>query len=508
LYAALVVTSLVAGVASSGVQGNPDKDVLSISAPFEFTSHDPAKDGYIYSRMQVAETLTQANTQGEVQPLLATEWHVDNGHKTWTLTLRDGVTFHDGSPMDAVAVANSLNIAFAKPGPLQKAPIVGISAEGGKVVIKLEKPYSPLLATLAHYSTVILAPTAYDEAQQAIAIQATGPYQVEEFAPPHKLRVRQFAGYWGGRPGIVAAEYLTGHRAESRALQAKSGQADIVYTLDPASLNLLERESTVTVHSDHIPRTILVKVNSGHPFLKDVKARQALSLAIDRTGISNSIIRVPGSEANQLVPSALADWHVKALPPASQNREKAKQLLMELGWQDSESGTLVRDSQPFELTLITYADRPELTVVATALQAQWQELGVKVNVSVGNSSDIPRMHQDGSLELALIARNFGLIPDPLAVIQADFADAKGGDWGGMNWDNAEVRELLTRLPEETDPAAYRQASQRVAGILAESLPLIPVTFYTQQTAVNQRVKNFRFDPFERSYFISEMELAQ
>ena len=108
----------------------------------------------------------------------------------------------------------------------------------------------------------------------------------------------------------------------------------------------------------------------------------------------------------------------------------------------------------------------------------------------------------------MIARNFGLIPDPLAVIQADFADAKGGDWGGMNWDNAEVRELLTRLPEETDPAAYRQASQRVAGILAESLPLIPVTFYTQQTAVNQRVKNFRFDPFERSYFISEMELAQ
>ena len=80
----------------------------------------------------------------------------------------------------------------------------------------------------------------------------------------------------------------------------------------------------------------------------------------------------------------------------------------------------------------TFPDRPELPLLATALQAQWKAVGVELKVAVGNSSEIPAGHQDGSLQLGLYARNYALVPDPLVTLLGDLAPA-GADWGVMNW---------------------------------------------------------------------------
>ena len=80
----------------------------------------------------------------------------------------------------------------------------------------------------------------------------------------------------------------------------RTGQADIVYNLDPAAVSMLRTDSNVNVISDRIPRTTLVKLNSGHPILSDVKVRQALSLAIDRKGIASGVMRISNISADQL----------------------------------------------------------------------------------------------------------------------------------------------------------------------------------------------------------------
>jgi peptide/nickel transport system substrate-binding protein len=485
-------------------------NTLSISAAFEFTSLDPSKNGYIYSRMQVLETLLDVDANGVLIPAIATQWRVSEDAKTWTFQLRDGVRFHDGSLLDAAAVVNSLEIAQKKHGALRNAPIMTIRAlDRHSIAITLSRPYTLLGAVLANYANSILSPAAYGKDGEVLALSGTGPYQLYQFSPPHKLVVEKFDGYWGKLASIPYASYLTGHRSESRVLQARTGQADIVFGLDPASLMSLKHLPSLTLYSNAIPRTIVLKMNSGHRFLNDVRARQALSLAINREGIAKGILRTPGSETAQIMPSSMANWHLEGVTAQTEaSAGTPESVLTALGWSKNAEGILERNGERFELTLITYADRPELTAVATAIQAQWQAVGVSTKVEVTNSSAIPMGHQDGSLEVALMARNYGFIADPLGVMLSDFGSNGGGDWGAMNWNNPDISALLSALERISDPYQYRTIAQRSAQLIYDERPVIPVTSYVQQTSVNKRVQGFRFDPFERSFYLNEMEFVK
>ncbi|SHI20866.1 ABC transporter substrate-binding protein [Ferrimonas marina] len=477
-------------------------NTLLVSGPFEFTSQDLAKDGYLYTRMQVAETLVAVDAQGQAVPMLATDWQVNDNQ--WRFTLRQGVRFHNGQPLTAKQVKHSLDIALTKPGPLQQVPIEAIETDEQDLLVTLTAPYRPLPAVLAHYSTAILSADSYDADGQVIQLYATGPYQTARLAPPHKLETRRFEEYWGQAAAIEFVHYLTGHRAESRALQARTGDADLVYTLDPASLEQLGRSKGLSVHSESLPRTLLLKLNSAHRFLDHPDSRRAISLALDRTGIAEQVIRVPGSEANQLFPPSLSGWHQPDWPALEQDLDTARTLLAKQGWQMGPTGLLKRGSDRFELRLVTYADRPELTVLATAIQAQLRELGISVLISVDNASAIPSGHHDGSLEMALVARNYALVPDPLVVLQEDSASPMGSDWGPMGWHSPAMAHGLSRMAQSEDTSEYWALAEQVSELLMEELPLIPVAFYTQQISVNDRVKGFQFDPFELNYRLSEM----
>jgi len=159
---------------------------------------------------------------------------------------------------------------------------------------------------------------------------------------------------------------------------------------------------------------------------------------------------VPGTEANQLVPPSLEAWHVEDLPPIRHDPARARELLNELGWQRGADGILMRDGRRFELEMITYADRPELIVIATAIQAQWRSVGIDLSVGVVNSSGIPRKHLDGTLETALVARNYGNIADPLGVFHNDYGDGGNGEWGGY-----ELAERRTARADSSDDALHR-----------------------------------------------------
>ena len=122
--------------------------------------------------------------------------------------------------------------------------------------------------------------------------------------------------------------------------------------------------------------------------------------------------------------------------------------------------------------------------------------------SVGNSSDIPAGHRSGSLDMGLVARNFGTTPDPTATMVGDYTNG-GGDWGAMNWRDPALDAALGRLAAgAADPGADRAI---VATRLQTSLPVIPVVWYRQTIAVSNRVRNVTIDAFERSYRISDIQ---
>jgi peptide/nickel transport system substrate-binding protein len=505
----LIILAFV-GLAAYGVyQRHLSEQVphLAISGPFEFHGLDLSKDGFIYSRLGVTESLTAISPDGTVQPLLATAWEQSADGLTWRFKIRHDVHFHDGSLLDAEAVRKSLEYAKQKPGVIAHTPIQSIAARGDSLVITLTKPYTPLLTVLAHYTLGIVAPSSFDDEGNIRQLIATGPYQIGQLQPPHRADVVKFSGYWGAPARIDSLSYLAGHRSESRTLLVESGQADVAYSIDPVNRDTLKKSSNVTVNSYTLPRTILLKLNDSHPFFNTKETRRAMSLALDRKGIAQAVLRVPGSEAYQLFSEAQADWHLKDVVRA-QNLQLADKLLRQQGWQRNSDGWLVRDGKMFAVTLVTYADRPELPVLATTIQNQLAQVGIKVNVSIDNSSAIPSMHHDNTLEMALLARNFGTLGTPLPLLYNDFSSPKGSDWGQMNWYSAQVHQLLEQLISEKSEQIDREKSQQVARILQDELPVIPIAYSHQMVAVNKRIRGFKFDPFEINYHFAEMSIDE
>ncbi|MAY88976.1 MAG: ABC transporter substrate-binding protein [Pseudooceanicola sp.] len=477
-------------------------DTLDVVAQFEIQSPEPSTSGYIFTRMGVAETLINADPEGALTPGLATEWATSEDGLSWTFTLRDGVQFHDGSAMTADTVASALDIARAKPGPLAKTPVTGIEAGDGTVVMTLSEPFAALPAYLAHYSAQILAPAAYGADGAGVRVIGTGPYRITDLAPPLGLKAEAFADYWGSAPHVPMVSYAAVSRVETRALMAESGEADFVFGLDPASVARLDMSEAATVHSVAIPRTLLMKVNASHPALSEPEARQALSLAINREGIAKAVLRYPEG-ATQLFPPSVGDWHDANLAPLAYDPEAAKALLADLGWTAGSDGILTRDGERFAVTLTTYPDRPELPLVASVLEQQFRAIGVELTINTTNSSEISSGHQDGSLDLGLIARNFGLIPNPVGTVRSDYAPT--GDWGAMGWQNDEIVELA-RAVGRGDGGDTERA--RIAEILQTELPVIPIAWYRQTLAVAKGVEGAVIDPWERTFGLQDLKLAQ
>lgn len=482
---------------------------LRVVAPFHVESLEPSRDGFNFTRMGVAETLVGADDGGLPVPQLASAWTLSDDRLTWRMTLRAGATFHDGTPVTAEAVATSLRRARAQPGPLANAPLTSIAADGpGVVELRTSTPFTPLLAFLAESSSQILAPASWDEAGAVRRLIATGPYRLVGFQPPFRFEVERFDAWNGGPPPAIArAVYESVARAETRALMAESGRADLIFTLDPAGTDRLRRSPRVEVRVMPIPRTQTLKLNAGSPLFADVRARQALSHAIDRQGIARGILRSPETAATQLFPPTLAEWHAPALAPLRRDVAEARRLLAEAGWTAGPGGILVREGRPFRFTLRTFSTRPELPVVAAAIQESLREVGIDMQVAVVVPSEIPAGHRDGTLEAGLMARNFSLVPDPIGTLLSDFGP-QGGDWGAMGWSSSELVALLAALGRSTDPAERAALRARTSAILQAELPVIPVVWYDHRVAISRRLANVSVDPLELSYRIAAIRWAE
>jgi peptide/nickel transport system substrate-binding protein len=144
-------------------------------------------------------------------------------------------------------------------------------------------------------------------------------------------------------------------------------------------------------------------------------------------------------------------------------------------------------------------------VLATAIQAQWRQIGVELAVSVGNSSEIVSKHRDGTLQVGLLSRNFSLTPDPLGTLSSDFGP-KGGDWGAMNWSSSELTSALQTLESGK---ASQSDNQQLHGVilrhLQQELPVIPVAWSELVVASSKRLTHLYVDPYELSYHLAELE---
>lgn len=505
LTLALALAATTACSTTSSTAQEPDR-TLRIAGPFEVHSLDPTADGEVFTRLQVTETLVTSDLDGQIVPGLATSWAATPDGRTWTFELRQDVTFHDGTPLTPDAVVASLEkVAATTASPLADLPVAAIRAEPAAVVVELTEPALTLPAVLTHYSTAVLAPASYDPQGRVTQVLGTGPYEITDVELPASITTTLSDEWRGPTPAIEDVTFQTVGRAEARALLAVGGQADVVFGLEPAGRERVEASDTARMESSLQPRTMLLKVNTAHPVLGDVRVRRALSLALDREAMAQAVLREPELAATELLPPSLPAWHV-ADEPLTHDPDEARDLLAQAGWTPGADGTLQRDGAPLELTLLTYPDRPELPALATAIQAALAEIGIGLTVEVTSSSAIPAGHADGSLELALIAKHFALVSDPLVDVATVFAP-EGADWGVMGWTDPAVQDAVGRLLRGASDADADAARATVVNTAQEQLPLVPVAWYRMNAAVSTDVDGFVMDPLETTWRITDLRWA-
>ncbi|MDZ5621766.1 ABC transporter substrate-binding protein [Nocardioides bizhenqiangii] len=501
---------MVVGLASGcGATRADDRggDTLRVVGPFEIHSLEPTATSGFFTRLEVAETLVTADLEGNLAPGLASDWSPSQGGRTWTFELVPDVTFHDGTPLTPEAAVDSLEtVRRDEASPLAAAPIEQIAATDTGLRFELSEPNLTLPAVLTHYSTMILAPAAYDDDDHVSELIGTGPYRIDRIELPASIEVTRFDDWRGTPPEIEKVSFQSVSRAESRALMATSDDADVVWHLEPAGRQKVEASDGVSMASTLQPRTIMLKVNNDHPILGDPDVRRALSMALDREAMAEAVLREPELAATQLMPPSLTTWSQPDLAPLEHDADGARQLLESAGWEADDDGVLTKDGEALRLNLLTYPDRPELPALATAIQASAKEVGIEIDVEVTNSSEIPVRHADDTLELALVARHFALVSDPLVTVAETFAPA-GSEWGVQNWSDPQLTAAVDQLL--TGPSEDRAEELRatIVTIAQEQLPLVPVAWYRMNAAVQDRVEGFVFDPLETSWHFSQVRWA-
>lgn len=476
---------------------------LRVVAPWEYTSDEPSDIGYILTRMAIAETLVGVRPDGTLEGLVAERWAVDPDQLTWRFHLRPGLAFHDGSPVTPAAVLASLHSAF-RGESLSNVPLAALGTADGAVLIRTTTPFAPLPAFLVDYASVILAPTAPNTPRR---ILGTGPYRITQANGSRGFEAERFDLYWGPKPPIRRTRYIAVPNGDTRANIAVAGDADLVFTLAPQALPRVAAASGMRVESATIPRLRLLTMNLGLPQFADVRVRRAISMGIDRRAIASGILRHPASAATQLLPPVLADWHNPALPPLRTDPAAARLLLDQAGWQMGADGVRAKDGTRLAATVMVPSNRPELPVIATALQAQLRAIGFDLAIDVGLSAALPEAVRSGTLQMGLIARTYVNVPDPIGTIIPDTTRERSV-WGTLNWpDRARMKALTDAYVTTFDTAAQASIRAKITTLLHEELPIIPISCYENAVAVSTRLRGLVLDPFETRYYVDRVDLV-
>jgi peptide/nickel transport system substrate-binding protein len=480
---------------------------LRVAQPWEFKTLELAEAGFTFSRAGISETLVASLPDGRIAPGLAQSWTVSDDGLQWRFRLRDAV-FHDGTRLDAAVAKASFERLLPQSLYLKRVGIVAIEADGQDLVLKLEKPFGPLLSYLVDNSAALMAPSAFDTAGRVTALIGTGPFKVVSADLPRSLSLVRHEAYWGEKARVAAVRYDAVANGDTRTNIAIANDADIVFNLTAQGVGRAA-SAGMKIERVIIPRTHILMLNCAKPQFAEAPVRRALSMALDREGIAAGIMRNKALAATQYLPPTLAEWHFADLPPLRQNVAAANALLDAAGWGRGADGIRAKGGVRFAGTVRTFANRPELPVIATAMQAQLRAIGFDLAISVGEWQAIYEGQKDGSLELGLSSRNLVIVPDPIATIALDYAAdsiAPGGS-GTTGWRHDGLRQEVARYLAEADEKRRATARRTIAGMIHEELPVIPVTWYDQIVAVHPRISGFVTDPLEQRYFLDKVAIA-
>ncbi|MGQ4274634.1 ABC transporter substrate-binding protein [Terrihabitans sp. B22-R8] len=402
--AALPLLSSTMLSSAAHAQGAPRKGgVLKVAAPFNPSTLDPVTGGTGSDHMllyPIFDTLVDFEPATlTARPGLATAWTFTDP-KTLTMTLREGVLFHDGTPFNAEAAKANLDRAKSDPrssvrGDLQTVTSVDVTGPH-EITIRLSQPDTALPLILADRAGMMSSPKAVEESGQGYDRKpvGTGPFKFERWNDNDVVVLTKNENYWqSGLPHLDGITYriITDLNTALRSIIA--GENHFSYRLNPQQKLVADRmKGKVIVSSTPTIADYHLLFNYGRKPLNDVRVRQAINYAIDRSNFNELALLGLGVPAQTMLPPGY--WaHDESLNDFyTHDPDKAKGLLKEAGF---ESGV---DIQFFGYSDQASQQRHEIII------EQLRKSGIRAQMTVGSSADMYQrfmVRGEGDMLLAL-----------------------------------------------------------------------------------------------------------
>lgn len=488
--AALLLTGCGGSAEAPG--GSPATTTLTYGSIDRGESLDAASAyaGWFNSRDGITETLVDVDQQLNLIPKLATEWkNVDE--LTWTFTLRDGVTFHNGSPMTAETVKASLEHTIATNVRAEaQMPIASMSAQGQTLTITTKTPLAALPSILSDPMTGIQA--VGDGIDPDTKPQGTGPFKVSEFTPKQKLELDAHEGYWAGKPKLTHVTWRAYEDLQAMALALQSGEIQLAVQPEASGLAVFSDTTRYTTWQVTSTRADTAILNTASPVTGDPRVREAINQALDRDSYP-TVMNGMGKGTYGLFPDNVVFGGTEGLDlkVKSKNLEKAKALFLEMGYAEAD-GKLVKDGQPLTLRVLTYPKRPQLGRMAQLLQADLRSIGVEVQISELPSTS--EQMKSGEYEIGMYS--FAMAPTGDSQYFFSTMLRTGGESNFSHYSSTELDSALDDLAGTYDAEQRITKTRGLGQIALDDMPVVPFGHAQWWVVSNAHVKGLNVLPTE------------
>ncbi|MFV0334051.1 MAG: ABC transporter substrate-binding protein [Tropicimonas sp.] len=445
-------------------------------------------------RYAIMETLVTYEPETmEIVPLLAESWETAEDGVTWTFHLRSGVKFHDGSPLTAGDVAASLNRILDPDGGFGRrshlAEIAEVAAVDDLTVkIVTRAPSGTLLRVLALDTASVLSAASLEQYGDQVGWNpvGTGAFRYDSHVAEQSITVVRNDDYWGEKAGMDRIVFQIVTEPSTRLAMLEAGEIDVITEVPGFEVARLEEQPGISLIEKASTRVGHIGINTRQGPLTDVRVRQAINFAIDKTAIVQGVLRGLGEPADSVIAPGVNGYAPQDL--YSYDPEKAKALLAEAGASD------------LALTIWTpqgryFMDRE--TVVA--VQAMLRAVGINAAVEVIDWStylaELRKPEGENKSELYWLGWESGTA-DIQYILDTVFSSERipPNGWNTMFYDNADVEQMRKDMSVELDPAKRQELADAAQRQIMSDAPWAPVYTYVQVTAYREGLTGLAYLP--------------
>lgn len=472
----LAATALQAQDMRIGLQEDPD--VL-----------DPDQSRTFVGRIVYAalcDKLVDISPGLEIVPMLATGWDWSSDGLQLTMTLRDGVTFHDGTPFNAAAVVANIDRSQNLPESRRKSElssVTGVEAVDDLTVrFTLGAPDATLIAQLADRAGMMVSPTAAEAAGVDFGANpvCSGPFSFVERIQQDRIVLARFADYWNADAiKLESVTFLPIPDTTVRLANLRAGDLDMLERLAATDATSVRGDADLSIAQATSLgyQGITINVANGEransPIGQDARVRQALSVAIDRDVINQVVFEGAFAAGNQAYPPT-SPWYNAAYPVPTRDVNAARALLAEAGYPDG-----------IDIT-VQVANNPVQQQLMQVIQAMAGEAGIRITLEAKEFATLLSEQTAGNFIGSQVGWSGRVDPDG-NIHQFMTTD------GGLNdsgYSNAEVDRLLNEARTSNDIATRRALYSQASDILMPDLPIIYLYHQVWIWALDSGIQGF------------------